>query len=174
MEVFKITIFCNFTPKNLKVKMIRLSYFFIALLFVSCDYFQKSNKNQKQDLDTIINLKKVDTSPYFEDCKHLIDQEKTNCFRQVMQRKITNLLQNYSDISTISIDKKVILFLKIDKKGKVSISDIKPSEFIEKNIPNFENYIKKSVDSLPKLYPALKRGIPVTTQYKMPIHIKTN
>ena len=42
---------------------------------------------------------------------------------------------------------------------------------IKTHFPEIYISIKKMVTDLPKLSPALKRGIPVNTEYKLPIHI---
>jgi hypothetical protein len=38
-------------------------------------------------------------------------------------------------------------------------------------LPSLKDILKKSVEELPAIYPAIKRGIPVTTVYKLPIRI---
>ena len=46
-----------------------------------------------------------------------------------------------------------------------SIAENTDNEIVLKDI------LKKSVEELPAIYPAIKRGIPVTTVYKLPIRI---
>ena len=39
-------------------------------------------------------------------------------------------------------------------------------------IPNIKVLLAKSIDSLPKIFPAIKRGQQVKTEFKLPIIIK--
>lgn len=150
-------------------------FFFISMLFccVSCSYFSSETKKELQQLDTIINFSKVDTSPSFKNCTELIDQEKTNCFRENIHKKITNSLRFFSFSAKESINETIIVFLLIDEKGEVSLQKIESSDFVKKEIPDLLLSIKSSIDSLPTLQPAIKRGIPVATQYKLPIQIRS-
>jgi hypothetical protein len=46
---------------------------------------------------------------------------------------------------------------------------IESSHKVKEAIPTLENRIQETVVSLPKLFPALKRGIPVQTVFELPI-----
>lgn len=59
----------------------------------------------------------------------------------------------------------------IDNKGKVSAHKITISDSLKIAIPKIDSLIKVSLLTMPKLFPAIKRGIPVATQYQIPIHI---
>jgi hypothetical protein len=40
--------------------------------------------------------------------------------------------------------------------------------------PEFETIVKGSLRSLPRLEPALKRGVPVATKFRIPLVLKTD
>ncbi len=70
------------------------------------------------------------------------------------------------------INDTIFVKLIIDKTGKVILNDIKSSEFIQQQIPKLDSLIADGISSLPKLKPAIKRDMPVTTQFSLPIVIK--
>jgi hypothetical protein len=39
-------------------------------------------------------------------------------------------------------------------------------------LPQLAAILKLSLDTIPSIYPAIKRGIPVTTKYRLPIKIE--
>ena len=43
---------------------------------------------------------------------------------------------------------------------------------VSRQLPEIASWLEQSVDSLPKIYPATKRGIPVVTTFRMPIVIQ--
>lgn len=148
------------------------SVLILLTLCVSCNYFS-SNKNT-HDLNGIINFSKVDASPSFKICKDLIDDEKTACFRTNIHQQLTKNLETTCFILEEEINETITVVLLIDKKGKVSLQELKVTELKQSELPNLEACIKKAIDGLPNLHPAIKRGIPVATQYWLPIKIKTN
>lgn len=71
-----------------------------------------------------------------------------------------------------SIDEVVRIQLKIDNQGRCELMQIISSKKVQKMLPELDNVIRESVERLPTLFPALKRGIPVTSIYEIPIVVK--
>jgi hypothetical protein len=46
------------------------------------------------------------------------------------------------------------------------------SEVIIKQLPTLDSLLAISIQNIPKIYPAIKRGIPVKTKYILPIRIQ--
>lgn len=132
----------------------------------------RSSKKEIQPLDTIINFTKVDVSPSFTICNQLLDDAKTNCFREQMHKKITENLLNFSFTTEKPINETITVVLLINNKGVVSLQEFQSSSFVKAEIPNLRHCIETSIADLPKLSPAIKRGIPVATQYTLPIRLK--
>jgi hypothetical protein len=63
----------------------------------------------------------------------------------------------------------VLVKLKVDNFGKISLSGIKISEKTKTLLPNFDSIVKVSLQQLPTLQPAIKRDMPVTTEFTLPI-----
>lgn len=150
------------------------SFCLLLLLTTSCSYFSSNKKVEGQVLDTIVDFTKVDVSPSFSVCDKLIDEAKTKCFRANMHQQLTKRLRNFSFPINEIIDETIIVVLLINQSGKVSLQEVQSSDFIQEQIPDLLEFIEKSIDSLPKLQPAIKRGIPVVTQYELPIQITTS
>ena len=62
----------------------------------------------------------------------------------------------------------------ISSSGQLSILEIKMDSLLQKEFPDLEMWILQSIDSLKPVAPAYKRGIPVKTQFTLPVIIKTN
>lgn len=151
---------------------------FILLVFLvfyvsSCSYFSSEAKPNIQQLDSIINFTKVDVSPSFKVCDKLIEEAKTKCFRANIHQQMTKYLKASSFATKQAINEEVEVILLINKKGKITLQEVKSSEMLQQEIPDLITVIKTSIDSFPKLTPASKRGIPVATQYTLPIRIQT-
>ena len=126
-----------------------------------------------QLLDTIVNFSSVDTSPSFKVCDSIIDkQKKTNCFRTTIHQKIGAELQKYQFVIRDSISEIVYVDLLINSKGKIILEAMDSSEEIKIKLPKLDSVLRISIDKIPNVYAAIKRGIPVTTKYRLPIKIQ--
>ncbi|MFQ3306215.1 MAG: hypothetical protein ACI9K4_001281 [Polaribacter sp.] len=146
----------------------------ILLFFItSCDKLSFLKSEKIQALDTIVNFSSVDTSPSFKECDSIIDKhQKSNCFRTTIHQKIGAELQKHQFIIRDSISEIVYVDLLINSKGKIVIEAMASSEEIRIQLPELDSVLRISVDKIPNVYAAIKRGIPVTTKYRLPIKIQ--
>ena len=147
-------------------------FLFICLLisFTSCEYFSfEKNKNiEKIDVD----FTSVDVSPSFKVCDSLIEKDKKNtCFRTTIRQEISSSLAKQSIQVLKSVDETIEVAITIQSNKEVKLTSIKSSDSLLVILPSLKAILKKSVEELPAIYPAIKRGIPVTTVYKLPIRI---
>jgi len=149
----------------------------LVLQMISCDFIEKSAglRFASHTLDTIVNFNKVDEFPVFPDCNNLIDTAtKNRCFiNNIYNHLSKDLLEETFGVPDC-IDEKVIVKIKITSSGVAILESIESSDLIKSSIPKLEAILTKSVHSLPKLFPALKRGIPVTTVFNLPVVVKLN
>jgi hypothetical protein len=152
----------------------RVFYFFVLLICItSCDQFSLTKKNTQQRLDTIIDFTSVDFSPSFKICDSLIDKAaKEDCFRNTIHKKIGAVLQKHTLTSKDSINETIFVDLVISLSGEIILKGVQSSENIKKQFPELDSIIQLSVDQLPSIYAAVKRGMPVTTKYQLPIRIQ--
>ncbi|MCL7753637.1 hypothetical protein [Polaribacter sp. Z022] len=153
---------------------LRLLTFLLIIVFcTSCDKFSFSKNTQKSTLDTIVDYSSVDTFPSFKECDSIIDKnQKSTCFRNTIHQKIGEELQKNTFTIKDSIDEVIYVDLLINSNGIFSLDSIQSSLKIKTEIPSLDSVIKASIKKLPKIFPANKRGIPVTTKYQLPIRIQ--
>jgi len=149
------------------------SFLLLSILITSCDNFSFSKNKNIQLLDTVVNFSSVDTSPSFKVCDSIIDkQKKSDCFRITIHQKIGAELQKHKFSVKNAISEIVYVDLLINSKGKIIFETIESSNHMKIQLPKLATILKLSVDSIPGIYPAIKRGIPVTTKYRLPIKIE--
>ena len=145
----------------------------MVLFITSCDKFSFSKNKNIQDLDTIVDFSSVDTFPSFKPCDSIIDKtKKTDCFRTTIHQKIGAELLQHTFIIKDSIDEIIYVDLIISSEGIFTLHAIQSSNNIKKVLPQLDGLLRESVEKLPKIYAANKRGIPVSVKYSLPIRIK--
>ena len=150
-----------------------LSFLLLIIFFTSCDKFSFTKTTTAAKLDTIVDFTSVDTFPSFKECDSIIDKtKKATCFRDTIHQKLREQLQKHSFTVKDSIDETIFVDVLINTKGKVILEKIKSTENLKNQLSNLDSILKVCVGNLPLIYPAIKRGIPVTTQYQLPIRIQ--
>ncbi len=148
----------------------------LLLILTNCKDFETKKITSEEVLyqeSRSLNWKEVDEYPAFENCKSIKEIEKArNCFETTVANFIYAYLIKKQPIVTQSIDDTLFLYLEISKSGKPIVDSVSVDTLITNQLPELELWIKQSVDSLPKIYPAIKRGVPVSSVFKMPILIK--
>lgn len=151
----------------------------LLLLFpflVGCDYFETRKISSEEVLDQetrTLNWKEVDEYPAFENCKNITELQKArDCFETTISRSIYAHLEKQEPVVTEAIDDTVVLYLKVEKTGRPAIDSILVDTTVTNQLPYIRLWLQQSVDSLPRIYPASKRGIPVSSTYRMPIVIR--
>ncbi|MEG0848775.1 hypothetical protein ACHRVK_03510 [Flavobacterium plurextorum] len=148
----------------------------VILFFNSCQYFEKQVPSEKELLQKelkSINWKEVDEYPTVADCEKISDKkQRQKCFFDVMSTLIQEKLNvdslsiMYPELDTIEV--KVTIFpnavMKFEPqfpKDSVAYDTIKIDSILHARLVNF-----------PKINPAIKRGIPVKTQFILPVILK--
>jgi hypothetical protein len=148
----------------------------IAVLVVfSCNFeTKKISSEEVLELESrSLNWKEVDQYPAFEDCQ---DQTELlaarDCFEREVAENIYAYLSKQQPVVTESIDDTLYLYLEITSAGNPEIDSVQIDSTLNKQLPELRMWLDQSIDSLPKIYPASKRGVPVSSIFKMPIVIK--
>lgn len=153
--------------------------FFLFLVFIflnSCQYFEKQVPSEKELLQKelkSINWKEVDEYPSVSDCEKINDKsERQQCFFETMAQ----LIQEKLDIDTLSV-----LYPELDTiEVKVTVFPDATINFEPQFPKDSVNYDRIKIDSIlrarlvdfPKINPAIKRGIPVKSQFILPVILK--
>jgi len=155
-----------------------LKQFFTLLIFsilvLSCSYIEQHTKRAPiQKIDTIVDFNSVDSYPLFSNCADIPSKEKQQiCFQMEMSQHIYASLKEFELSVKDSLNDTILVKLKIDALGKTSLSSIQISERTRELLPNFDSIVTVSLQNLPNLQPAIKRNMPVSTEFTLPIVLK--
>lgn len=153
-----------------------LLVFFILL--TNCDFFQSKKVSTEKLLEEeiqAINWNDVDEYPTFSHCDTATsNQEKKVCFEGLLHEMLNSHLENQKIVVTQDVSDTVFLKIHIDKNGKFFIQNIDMDATTQAQIPHLDSILRHSFDSLPKIYPAIKRSQQVATEFSLPIIININ
>lgn len=122
-----------------------------------------------------INWNDVDDYPTFSDCDGATtNQEKKACFENHLYTLLSAHLKEQHIIVTEDVSDTVILKIHIDKAGRFTIKNIEMDTLTEAQIPQLDSILRHSFDSLPKIYPAIKRSQQVATEFSLPVIVNIN
>ncbi|MCB0449365.1 MAG: hypothetical protein KDC97_04530 [Confluentibacter sp.] len=158
--------------------MKQICVFIIVLTLTSCEYFNvkktSSDAILNEELQTF-NWNEVDVYPSFSTCDALeLKSEKTACFNQVLTTHILEYLQKVPITVTHDVTDTINLKFQVSETGTLSLLNIEVDSLVTREIPNIKALIHSSLDSLPKVYPAIKRGQQVKTEFELPIIVHAN
>ena len=152
--------------------MLRVFSFLVFFFCTSCNELSFNKKRKTIPIDSVIDFSSVDFSPSFKICDSLIEKnKKTNCFRKTIHQEIAKGLAKHSIKINNPIDAIIVIKLQISPKGKISFTRVEKPNTLYKELPQLNRILKHTIADLPKVYPAIKRGIPVTAEYSLPIRI---
>lgn len=141
----------------------------------SCEQFKikktSSEAILKEELQTF-NWQEVDAYPSFSKCDSLeTNEEKSLCFSELLTNHILNYLQQEQIIVSQDINDTINLDFQVSEKGELMLLHSEIDSIVKVEIPAIERLIKESLEALPKIYPAIKRGQQVRTEFNLPIII---
>jgi len=148
----------------------------LLLLLQSCQYFEKQVPSEKELLDKQlkeINWKEVDEYPSVADCEKLSDvTQRKQCFFEFL----TTTIQEKLAVDTLSalfpkldtIEVKVTVF----PNATLQFEPQFPKDSVAYDTIKIDSILRARLVGFPKVNPAIKRGIPVKTQFVLPVIIK--
>ncbi|WP_438963762.1 hypothetical protein [Winogradskyella sp.] len=153
-----------------------LMFLFILLFATSCDYFEKkkvySEDLLNEELQTF-NWNEVDTYPTFSSCDSLTSKEESKtCFQNTLLSNVNSYLSNQNLIVTNDVNDTIKLQIVIDKNGELNVESMTYKPETKTEIPNIDSLLINSLKTIPKIYPAIKRGQQVTTSFEFPIVVR--
>ncbi len=147
------------------------------LALAGCKNFETQKLSSKELVDQElkqIDWKEVDRYPTFVVCQDYNSQEEVaRCFAKVISEEIYKNLQQREINFKDSITEKAWLFISISEEGKTQLDSLQQSAKLQESLPNLKDWLQVAVRDLPKVYPAQKRGIPVATNFRLPIRFET-
>jgi len=120
-----------------------------------------------------INWKEVDEYPSFADCDKLEDKtQRKQCFFEYLTQLIQEKLQVdtlsvlYPELDTIEV--KVTVF----PDSRMQFEPQFPNDSVAYDTIKIDSILHVKLVDFPKVNPAIKQGIPVKTQFILPVIIK--
>ncbi|GGH35813.1 hypothetical protein IA57_07080 [Mangrovimonas yunxiaonensis] len=155
--------------------MKKLTTVLLVLSLTSCNHFNvkkiSSESILSEELKTF-NWKDVDEYPSFASCDSTFENEaRKQCFTQTLVGTITEQLAHKHVEVSEHVTDTVLMRFQILHTGELKVLNVKASALTYKEIPNIDSLLIGALDSLPKIYPAVKRSQQVTTEFDLPVVI---
>lgn len=152
---------------------------FLTLIFLvfSCGKSSHSktvSENQSKLLDTIVDYTSVDVYPLFTNCNETDEKHnQKECFAHAMTERLEKTIKSIDYKVKVAVNDSTLVKLLVNDNGKTKLVAIESPKIIDENLPELDSVIKASVDALPIVKPAVKRGIPIKSEYHLAIVVRT-
>ena len=159
------------------VGMKYILFVLVICCFWSCDYYEKRKISSEDILEESLqsfNWNEIDDYPVFISCDSTQTSEiKRACFEQTLSSQIFDDLADARLVVSESLQDTLSLEFSISAIGEIELISLTNGQ-TEGQLPQLDSLIRLSLDKLPKLLPAIKRGQEVRTVFKLPLIIKTD
>jgi hypothetical protein len=144
----------------------------VLILFSSCDFFK--TKTSIKTVIEPIDFHSVDAYPLLPECEQLSSRDlQRDCFYTQISNRIKTSLDTYKFKFSENRNETILVTINVNEKGKLVVKSITSSKEIKIDIPKLDSIITQSFTQIFRIQPAIKSGIPVTSEYVLPIVIKT-
>lgn len=121
-----------------------------------------------------IDWNDVDQYPLFENCDETAPKaEQRQCFESTLLSHFASTIREFEFKLDTEVNDTVNVDFLIDRTGSISVLEIRKNSAVEAQIPEFNGIIAQCLNNLPKVAPAIKRGIPVSARFRIPIVLNT-
>lgn len=155
----------------------KLPIAFLAIALTSCSYFEKQIPDENELLQKelkAINWDQVDEYPSIEACDQLTDaQLRKQCFFEFLSNTIQQKLNTdtlmvlYPELDTIEVK------VTINPNATLAFEPLFPKDSTSYDTQKMDSILRARLIDLPKVNPAIKRGLPVKTQFILPVIIRS-
>ena len=152
-------------------------FFFFSFAVSSCQLFDKKAPSEDELLQKElqkIDWKKVDAFPSIDACDVITDEaQRKQCFFEYLTQTIQEKLSTdtlailYPEIDTIEV--KVTVF----PDARLEFEPQFPKDSVAYDKIKIDSILHAKLVDFPKVNPAIKRGVPVKTQFVLPVILKT-
>jgi hypothetical protein len=158
--------------------MQRLGVLSVLFLFSACELFTSKEQTKQQIVQQEIqniNWNDVDKYPLFKNCDETAEKEDQKlCFQTTLTDYLYNALSQNQIVVNTNLQDTIAVTLIIRNDGSVALEEIEQTQTVAKHIPNIKELITNALQNLPQIYPAVKRGVQVSTKVKLPIVLQAN
>ncbi|MEY8019338.1 hypothetical protein AB8P51_00770 [Muriicola sp. SD30] len=155
-----------------------LCLFCCLFLLLSCDWLATpESKTQKLVEDELRSLdwNDVDQYPLFEGCDETVSKpDQRICFENTLLQNLAMHMEDFNFRAEKDIQTTVYIDFLVEKSGEIRVVEMENDAVLREQLPEFREIIIRSLRSLPKPAPALKRGVPVRSRFRLPLELTTN
>ena len=145
---------------------------------VSCQWFETQEKRKRTLVEEEIagiDWNQVDQFPLFESCDEAATRFKQqDCFESTLLTHVSAALEGLDIQAKEELRDTLYVDFKIDNQGRIEVLTVGAHPLMDQEEPDFEAVITRSLKTLPSLQPAIKRGVPVATQFRIPLVLQTD
>ncbi|NAY92690.1 hypothetical protein GTQ34_12255 [Muricauda sp. JGD-17] len=146
-------------------------------MLVSCELFMsKEDKTQKMVDDELlaIDWNDVDQYPLFEECDETVSKpQQKGCFQNVLMGYFSKALDSLHFQVEENLNDTVFIDFEVDEHGFITIRNVEEKTAIFNQIENFRSEVTQRLNDF-TVKPALKRGIPVSIRFRLPLVLSTD
>jgi len=155
--------------------MKQICVFLSVLMLCSCEYFNVKKTSTeailKEELQTF-NWSDVDAYPSFSVCDSVQSKaDLKTCFQGVLTLHIWEFLKDERIVVTQDIQDTMLLSMQVSETGVLKLLHVKIDSVTRHEIPELDSLLYHSLEGLPEIFPATKRGQQVKTTFELPIII---
>ncbi|MDO6517380.1 hypothetical protein [Zobellia uliginosa] len=147
----------------------------LCFLFVltACNWSASREKKTQELVNKEIlgiDWEDVDQYPLFADCDETASkQEQKQCFMATLLKHFSETLEESDFVVEEAVNDTIFVDFLMEASGAISLLEIDKGGITDDQLPGFDEQITKCLNRLPKIEPALKRGIPVRAKFRIPI-----
>lgn len=141
---------------------------------ISCADFLKKKQKTSENIVSLdsINFNRVDAYPLLPECEDISSRtQQEDCFYNQLSNRIETSLSKMTIHLSKNIQDTIFVKLQISEKGKINVSSINLPQEIRENNRALDSLIMVSILEIPQILPAIKSGVPVTSEFTLPIVI---
>ena len=157
--------------------MYRLLILLVFFVLASCNFLESKEKRTQEIINAElqqIDWNSIDSYPLFLDCDETASKEsQRQCFEQKLTTHFEATLNEFEFIIDSDSNPVVFVTFVIDEEARIKVISIDKDASILKQMPEFDGIVSQSLKNVPAIAPALKRGIPVSTKFRIPVQLNT-
>jgi len=154
-----------------------VAYLLLIFSCTSCQFFETEKISSETFFEAelkTIDWKNVDRYPAFAICDTLSEKVKQKeCFESELAYQLQQSITAQGVRSLQDLNDTIVLAFAISEKAEIFILHMQIDSLLQREFPHLKDSLTYSIDALQLVAPAYKRGIPVKTQFTLPIVVTT-
>ncbi|MBB1148589.1 MULTISPECIES: hypothetical protein [unclassified Myroides] len=147
--------------------------FFFPVLFTSCQWMSSRLPDEQQLLEEELNKidwTKVDLYPSVASCDSIFDEEtRKECFFTYVTQELEANLHLDTLRGTFAHMDTLNVLVTIQPDARVSLALYQVNDSLKQQVNSVDSLLQEKSKIFQNLSPAMKRGVPVTSQFVLPL-----